>query len=503
MTLRKGYVRGIIVLVWLATMLWLIRFEVMPEAFSATSGGYKALFSRDVLIMDSWMQLIFKGQAIGFSHSSVSLDEKNPKGRHVVNNQVRVRMNLMGTRQQIYVNTVVKLDDVYQLQSFSFSMASTDYRLEIKGARRHGEVFGVTMTTGSSSQNMDVTIPDDVVIYSPMTEMAMKELKPGQSMQIKTLDPTTMSTASVTIKAVEKQVVEIGGAEHDAMLLSTDYRGMTIESWIDEKGQLLRQETPFGWTMQKCTMEEATRTLTAEGDVGEDMLTGMAVPCKGKISEARAASQVRLRLTGVSFDEDELSSGRQHVEQRSETEVVLTVRSAKVSDSPDVPFPNDVAVCLAPSFTIQSEHEELQSRAQEVVAGLETNRDKAMALFDWVYKHVAKEMTVSLPSALDVLRTMKGDCNEHTYLYVALCRAAGLPAKVKVGLAYHRAAFYYHAWPAVYVGGQWLEVDPTWGQKGVDATHLALAEGELADQMELVKVMGRLQIEVLGNSEDE
>ena len=503
MTLRKGTIRGSIILVWIVSMLWLARFEAMPEAFSVTSGGYKALFSRDVLIMDSWMQLIFKGQPIGFSHSSVSLDEKNPKGRHVVNNQVRVRMNLMGTRQQIYVNTVVRLDDSYRLQSFAFSMASTDYRLEMKGARRHGEVFGVTMTTGSSSQKMDVTIPDDVVIYSPMTEMAMKELKPGQSMQIKTLDPTSMSTAIVTIKAVEKQVIEMGGTEHDAMLLLTDYRGMTIESWIDEQGLLLRQKTPFGWTMQKCTMEEATRTLTAKGDVSEDMLTGMAVPCIGKISAARAASHLRLRLSGVSFNEGELSSDRQHVEQRSETEVILTVRAAEISELPDVSLPEAVAVYLAPSFTIQSEHEELQSRAQDVVAGLETSRDKAMALFDWVHKNVAKEMTVSLPSALDVLRTMKGDCNEHTYLYVALCRAAGLPAKVKVGLAYHRAAFYYHAWPAVYVGGQWLESDPTWGQKAVDATHLALAEGELADQMEIVKVMGRLQIEVLGDSADE
>ena len=122
--------------------------------------------------------------------------------------------------------------------------------------------------------------------------------------------------------------------------------------------------------------------------------------------------------------------------------------------------------------------------------------DKARAIYRYVHDRVDKRMTVSLPSALDVLRTMRGDCNEHTYLFVGLARAAGLPAVVKVGLAYHEGGFYYHAWPAVYVG-EWVEMDPTWGQEGVDATHLALVEGELAQQVQLVKVMGQLRIAIL------
>ena len=64
-----------------------------------------------------------------------------------------------------------------------------------------------------------------------------------------------------------------------------------------------------------------------------------------------------------------------------------------------------------------------------------------------------KKPTVSLPSAREVLRTRVGDCNEHTVLYVAMARALGLPARIAVGLVYLRGAFYYHAWPEVYVDG--------------------------------------------------
>ena len=135
-------------------------------------------------------------------------------------------------------------------------------------------------------------------------------------------------------------------------------------------------------------------------------------------------------------------------------------------------------------------------KAAEVVGDMKAPLDKARAIYQWVNRQVDKEMTISLPSALDVLHTMKGDCNEHTYLAVALARAAGLPAKVTVGLAHHEGAFYYHAWPAIYAGG-WLEMDPTWGQETVDATHIALVEGEMEQQVQLIKVIGQLKIRVL------
>ena len=115
-----------------------------------------------------------------------------------------------------------------------------------------------------------------------------------------------------------------------------------------------------------------------------------------------------------------------------------------------------------------------------------------------------KKPTVSLPSAREVLRTRVGDCNEHTALYVAMARALGIPARIAVGLAFVRGvqgAFYYHAWPEVYIeeGGRglWLPVDPTFNQFPADATHVRLARGGLDKQTAIVPMIGRLRIEVL------
>ena len=101
-----------------------------------------------------------------------------------------------------------------------------------------------------------------------------------------------------------------------------------------------------------------------------------------------------------------------------------------------------------------------------------------------------------MPSAVQVLESGQGDCNEHTVLYVALARSLGLPTRTAVGLAYVNGAFYYHAWPEVWLG-DWVAVDPTFGQSPADAGHIRFIVGGLAQQVEIVRLIGQLEIEVL------
>ena len=63
-------------------------------------------------------------------------------------------------------------------------------------------------------------------------------------------------------------------------------------------------------------------------------------------------------------------------------------------------------------------------------------------------------------------------------------------------------AFYYHAWPEVYVAeadgrGLWLPVDPTLNQFPADATHLRLTRGGLDKQAVVLPLIGRLKMTVL------
>jgi transglutaminase-like putative cysteine protease len=193
-----------------------------------------------------------------------------------------------------------------------------------------------------------------------------------------------------------------------------------------------------------------------------------------------------------------VASNRQVIESTEKGKAVVLLARGAIPTNATAPLAltDDLKPYLVSTPYVQADDPGIVKQARRITEDLTNNFDKAMALFDWVYLNVQKRPTVSLPSAVDVLKRMEGDCNEHTYLYVALARAMGIPTQIRVGLLYKDGVFYYHAWPSVFVG-DWMEMDPTLGQHQVDVTHIALLEGELANQMKLLQVFGRMSVDVL------
>ena len=477
---------------------WLIRFEAFPEYFTRVVSGYHSILNRDTMIEDKWMKLLFKGHPIGYSMNSLEVAEGDPKRYYTIKNQVFIKFQAMGYDQPVYVDTESNIDVMYTLRRFRFSLNSGTYRMWLEGNRIDEKKFLVKMFTGASTQRSVVEIPDDVILYSPMTEMRLRRMKPGQELTLKTLDPMSLNPTRMTVRAIRKEIIDHDGQDVEATLLETEHQGMPVESWMASDGTVLRQETPFGWTIVSCTPEEAIETIREEGFSG-DILAAMAIRCTGKIEEPRKTKGLRLRLSGVSVPHESLSTPRQRVKQVNENGIELLVSAARQPETinnTEINTNTNLAAYLAATRFIQSDHPDLKKKASQIVKGIDDNREKVFAICDWVDKQVKNVMTISLPSALDVLHQREGDCNEHTYLFTGLARSIGIPTKIMVGVAFHEGKFFYHAWPSVYLG-EWHEMDPTWGEKAVDATHIRLAEGELANQMELLRFLGQAEIEIL------
>jgi hypothetical protein len=399
----------------------------------------------------------------------------------------------MGEPQNITIAAEASLNALYDLQRFYFLMASRRYSIQVDGRRTGREVFAARLSTAAGIQNLNVKIPDDAILYSPMIELSISRLKPGQQLRVKTLDPATLTTADVLVRAIGRETLTFHGREQEATVLEMELQGMKIRAWMDSEGRMLKQDTPFGWTMETCTAQEAMSLKFTS--TGADVLRSMAVPVKGDITDPRECRLLKLGLRGGAVSMIEWNTDRQRVDSSGDTEVVLTVRAATIPVK-EGSIPDEVRRYLASTAFIQSEHPDIVEKARAIVSSKTDVIEKVLAIYEWAFRKVTKVPTVSMPSSLDVLRHMEGDCNEHTYLFVALARAAGIPAKVMIGLLYDHGAFFYHAWPAVYVG-QWWELDPTIGQEAVDATHVAILEGEIADQLKLLGLIGQLNVEVM------
>jgi hypothetical protein len=493
--MKRRAIQLLIVLFWLAMAGWLFRYEAFPGWFTRALPGYRAILPGMPVVLDSWMKISFKGKPIGYSQTQIGTDEKDPSEQYKISSKTILNLNIMGEPQNITIAADASLNALYDLQKFYFMMAAERYTIKVGGRRKDRETFYARIASPAGMQHLTVKIPDDAILYSPMLELSLSRLKPGQEWRVKTLDPTTLSTADVLVRALGRETLTLNGKEHPSTVLEMDIHGMKVRAWMDADGRMLKQDTPFGWTMEACTAQEAMGLTFNMADVGDDMLKAMAVPVKGEIDDPRQCRLLTLRLTGGAISTVAWNTGRQRVDSSDESEVVLTVLSETIPLSSGA-IRDEGRLYLGSTAFVQSDHPDIIKKARAIV-GDETDPIKRVrSIYEWVYRKVKKEPTVSLPSALDVLQNMEGDCNEHTYLFVALARAVGIPAKIKVGLLYTNGTFYYHAWPAVFVG-RWWELDPTIGQEAVDATHVAILEGETADQLKLLGMIGRLNAEVV------
>jgi transglutaminase-like putative cysteine protease len=117
-------------------------------------------------------------------------------------------------------------------------------------------------------------------------------------------------------------------------------------------------------------------------------------------------------------------------------------------------------------------------------------------ILGWVFENLEKTPVVSIPDAREILTQRKGDCNEHATILTALLRAAGIPARIVVGVVYKDGRFYYHAWNEAYIN-RWISMDATLKQMPADATHIKLIDGGIEEQIRIVGIIGTLEFGIL------
>jgi transglutaminase-like putative cysteine protease len=253
----------------------------------------------------------------------------------------------------------------------------------------------------------------------------------------------------------------------------------------------MREESPLGLLLVRESKVDALAGNWR--GTKRDFITASAIPLDNPITE-ESPSYLRVRLQNCDLEGFNLTSERQ--ELHGDT---LEITREDLLQVPGCAIPiggKEMQEYLSPTPFIQSADPTLRRQAAEIIGDEHDALRAAMLIQQWVYRTIEKKPTLSIPSALDVLKLKVGDCNEHAVLFTALCRAAGIPSRFCAGLVYNQGSFYYHAWSEVFAG-RWVSVDPALDQLPADATHIRLVEGGLDRQLEIVRLIGVLKVEVI------
>ena len=468
----------------------------------------------------SFYTLRMGDRAVGLATSRL---DTVPDG-FVLEDLLSLELPALGETGTAVVRTKVNLTPSLVMTSFSFSLDSEVGRYEAIGSMEGDTLLHVDLVTGGSRQSIThrVSQPPNFASVLPIRVAIGEGLEVGDRLRFPVFDPSSLSTRTVEVRvtahdtllvpdsvALNPETGRWAPAHYDSVpswRMVELYGGVRVESWVDEDGRIIRASSPLGFSMEKTEYElarqaqEDARELTGS-PLDDDLILSTAIRSNVDLGDVENYRELRFHLSGVDLEGFQLEGGRQTL--RGDT---LIIRQEVWGDiEPDydqLPYPRmDFNEYLQPEPLIQSDNELIIQTAEGMVNWRfmwdKSPKRITRILTREVNRMLEKKITFSVPNALQVLESRQGDCNEHTVLFVAFARALGLPARTAVGLVYLDGSFFYHAWPEVWLG-EWVAVDPTFGQYPADAAHLRFVIGGLAQQVEIIRLIGNLKIDVIG-----
>lgn len=432
---------------------------------------------------EEWFGVYLGPDKIGHS---VTMSRALPGGGRSVSNRSLMRISMMGAPQEVASALSYELDPACNLESFDFRISGAA-EIRVRG-RVGGRRLAVEVETGGATQRQELALSGPVTLPEALEPLlAGRSLRPGDRFDYSMFDPSSMSLkpASITVAAAES--LRLPDRTVWATRLEIEFSGVASRSWVDSAGRTLREEGPLGLVLLAEPMDRAVRP--SDGGQPLDLLASLSVPALGPgIGDPRSVSRAVFRPLDIEASSFDLKGGRQRLEAG-----LLEVAVEKLPNAG--PMPDSLKKWLEATALIQSRDPTVKAAADSACGGIADPWSRSVAICGWVFASLEKRMSVTLPSAVEVLASRRGDCNEHATLFCAMARASGIPARLCLGVVYMEGRFYYHAWDAVWCGS-WVEVDPTFGQPLADASRIRLVSGDLSDQGRLLPAMGKLKVEI-------
>lgn len=164
--------------------------------------------------------------------------------------------------------------------------------------------------------------------------------------------------------------------------------------WPEQKVRILSEDLSRGVKVRYQMVEGAVRQMT------------VTVPRIEAGAEAKAVVTFEVRIAW---------------EAPGDTSA-LTAPDLKKLDRALKPF-------LEPSPLIESDDPQIKAIAERVGRDQKDAWSRVEAVYDWVRQQVRYDKDSPLKGALAALKDGTGDCDELTALFIAVCRAGGVPAR--------------------------------------------------------------------------
>ncbi len=465
-----------------------------------------------------WMGVYINGIKVGYSLTR-DVVETNERGKVLFSySESRIRISRLGS-QPIELVTVQEshLDAESRPLDLRLRTKMSDTETYIKA---EVDADKVRFYLGD---RLIKEISEDKAFYLdvPVKQIIQEHgLQAGDRYTFRILDPLAYALSDCRFMIRGQEEVLILGEKMKLWHATTELDSLiplVLEQWMDAQGRLYKLITHAGFMSTLALRMPRERAVEPSSDY-LDIAFSSLIPSNILLEKPRTIQRMRVKLTGLSLDTLKSlpwDTNRQlWLETLDEGVLAETVsRTFQSQDSPLLPMEGGHENnALSSTFFCQSDDEDIQRTARQIIGEERSAWRAAQKIAEWIDRELTANYDVGFASAREVLENRQGDCSEHTVLFVALCRAAGIPARALVGVMYAEGIFAYHMWPEVFVG-EWVALDPKWLARDpvtkeyyTDATHIAFGTSDLDENIfremitSISEIIGKLKIEVISTS---
>jgi len=439
---------------------------------------------------EQWFGLYLAGKKVGYAGISARPSAPGEPGGLVWSVAAHLRVGAPGSSGNV------------ELEELRFYQPSAPYRLlEVRSReksgeslvehryRRDGDQMIAAQTVDGKAQPERRIAASAETALSILDQQAVEpgEVHAGMSARFSEFETESEADKVTAVKVVEVKKERLAGVDTEVVVLSSQSEGeqMVAQSLVASGAVVLSAKLGAAIDIRWEEKDQAQSNVA-----GFDMI-GDAVPVDRPLGEPSQIRELHLRVAlpgGLELRD----APNQELTRRKDGALAVALFSR-----PGLPvMPGERRAALAVTSAVDAGDPAIVQLAGEITAGESDPALRVERLVDWTYKNLGKNLSTNLATASQVLAQRQGDCTEHALLFVALARAAGVPAREVSGLVYMGDSiqrFGWHAWAEVDLGGRWVQVDPAWGEKLANATHLTLGVG---DDSDWVAALGGLQIKL-------
>jgi hypothetical protein len=438
------------------------------------------------------------GQKAGYARSQFTASKIGDRDGVTIRLDARLKITALGKQQDARI-----VEERAYFRTGEFHMArnrflTDDSDVEIKAVMEDGKLL-VTSHTGPLATTKELPPLKEHLRDALATErLAQPDAKIGDQVTMRQFEPMMLKEMEAVCTLKERKEILFNAVRTPVSVIAVQVAdlGVASEVVVNADGIAIEMQMGGAFTL-RLESEQQAKDVKAAADVVRLGCIRLD-PAPKDVPRLR---RLRLRIEGIQDGTELITDARQQWTRQPDGSHLLVSHVPEFDATKAAKLPVDATPFeaeLKPTVFVQSDDPRIRKLSAEIVGGERDSYQAAQKLVRWVYQNLKKVGTAALSNAVETLESKQGDCTEHTVLFVALARAAGIPAREVSGVTAIDGGegLYFHAWPEVWVG-QWVTVDPTLNEPIADATHIKFAQGTLEQQFRIVGFLGRLKAKML------